>query len=90
MNAWSAANGLRASQFAPCGEGGRKDINIDAPQQLLCGNGNPRSAFHIFSFPAPILFSCFQPQFDRAAPALTEPVAHREPTAALSQGPGSL
>jgi hypothetical protein len=27
----------------------------------------PRSAFHIFNFPAPILFSLFQPDLDEAA-----------------------
>jgi hypothetical protein len=41
--------------------------NISGPPLSSLMKPKPRSAFHIFSLPAAILFSLFQPQLDQAA-----------------------
>jgi hypothetical protein len=41
--------------------------NISGPPASSVINPKPRSAFHIFNFPAPILFSPFQPEPNKPA-----------------------
>src|SRR5882757_6959560 len=41
--------------------------NISGPPESSAINPKPRVEFHIFNFPAAILFSLFQPQLDQAA-----------------------